>query len=182
MQKVADERDDIRKTSAAIESFTGQRPRGWLGPGLTETWETPDILARKGTTMSATGCSTTSRCRAKTRGIARQRTVHPGMQRRCDDAHPAPQGEEYQDRAIDQFEQLYSDARDSARVMALVVHPYIMGAPHRLRYFAGRLSHMRARWASSSARGTDPRLVSGCAVRPHRRRSSSSAYARWQVP
>jgi hypothetical protein len=42
---------------------------------------------------------------------------------------------EYYDRAIDQFEQLLHDARDSARVMALVVHPYIMGAPHRLKYF-----------------------------------------------
>src|SRR5207237_1381676 len=28
-----------------------------------------------------------------------------------------------------QFEQLYSDADESARVMALVVHPYIMGSP-----------------------------------------------------
>jgi allantoinase len=42
---------------------------------------------------------------------------------------------EYYDRAIDQFEQIHADARDSARVMALVVHPYIMGAPHRLKYF-----------------------------------------------
>jgi allantoinase len=42
---------------------------------------------------------------------------------------------EYCERAIDQFEQLYEDARDSARVMALVVHPYIMGAPHRLKHF-----------------------------------------------
>ena len=42
---------------------------------------------------------------------------------------------EYYDRAIDQFEQIYADAEDSARVMALVVHPYIMGAPHRLKYF-----------------------------------------------
>jgi hypothetical protein len=42
---------------------------------------------------------------------------------------------EYYDRAIDQFEQIYADAQDSARVMALVVHPYIMGAPHRLKYF-----------------------------------------------
>jgi hypothetical protein len=50
---------------------------------------------------------------------------------------------EYQDRAIDQFEQLYSDARRSARVMALVVHPYIMGAPHRLKYFRGALAHIR---------------------------------------
>ena len=42
---------------------------------------------------------------------------------------------EYYDRAMDQFEQLHHDARDSARVMALVVHPYIMGAPHRLKWF-----------------------------------------------
>jgi hypothetical protein len=28
--------------------------------------------------------------------------------------------------------------------MALVVHPYIMGAPHRLRYFEEALQHIRA--------------------------------------
>ena len=52
---------------------------------------------------------------------------------------------EYRDRAIDQFEQLYADAHDSARVMALVVHPYIMGAPHRLRYFREALEHIKQR-------------------------------------
>jgi hypothetical protein len=41
---------------------------------------------------------------------------------------------EYYDRAIDQFEQIYADAADSARIMALSVHPYIMGAPHRVKY------------------------------------------------
>ena len=44
-------------------------------------------------------------------------------------------GCEYSDRALDQFEQFYADAANSARVTALVVHPYIMGAPHRLKYF-----------------------------------------------
>ena len=57
---------------------------------------------------------------------------------------------EYRDRAIDQFEQLYTDARDSARVMALVVHPYIMGAPHRLKYFRDALEHIREHAASCS--------------------------------
>jgi allantoinase len=51
---------------------------------------------------------------------------------------------EYRDRAIDQFEQLYRDSAESARVMALVVHPYIMGAPHRLKYFRAALAHIRA--------------------------------------
>ena len=50
---------------------------------------------------------------------------------------------EYQDRAIDQFEQLYADSGESARIMALVVHPYIMGAPHRLKYFRSALTRIR---------------------------------------
>ena len=29
-------------------SLTGKNPRGWLGPGLTETWETPDLLVEEG--------------------------------------------------------------------------------------------------------------------------------------
>jgi hypothetical protein len=49
---------------------------------------------------------------------------------------------EYRDRAIDQFEQLYLDAKDSARVMAVVFHPYLMGVPHRFRYFREALEHM----------------------------------------
>ena len=52
---------------------------------------------------------------------------------------------EYYDRAIDQFEQLYEDAAQSARIMALVVHPYIMGAPHRLKYLRNVLSRIRDR-------------------------------------
>ena len=51
---------------------------------------------------------------------------------------------EYHDRAVDQFTQLYQDAGQSARVMALVVHPYILGAPHRLKYFRDVLARIRA--------------------------------------
>jgi allantoinase len=50
---------------------------------------------------------------------------------------------EYCDRALDQFEQIYADAAGSARVMALSVHPYIMGAPHRLKYFRRVLEVIR---------------------------------------
>ena len=55
------------------------------------------------------------------------------------------QGIEYFQRASDQFDQLYEDSRHSARVMALVVHPYIMGAPHRLKYYRMILEKIRAK-------------------------------------
>jgi allantoinase len=55
--------------------------------------------------------------------------------------HEAP---EYYERGIDQFEQIYADASpDHARVMAFVLHPYIMGAPHRLKYFRNTLARIR---------------------------------------
>jgi allantoinase len=46
---------------------------------------------------------------------------------------------------MDQFDQLYEDSRESARVMALVVHPYIMGVPHRLKWFRKVYERLSAR-------------------------------------
>jgi hypothetical protein len=52
---------------------------------------------------------------------------------------------EYFDRARDQFEQIYADSADGARVMALVVHPYIMGAAHRAKYFREAVAMIAAK-------------------------------------
>jgi peptidoglycan/xylan/chitin deacetylase (PgdA/CDA1 family) len=145
MQKVADEKADIAKTSAAIKEATGKNPRGWLGPGLTETWETPDLLAEAGYDYVCDWVLDDQPVRLKTRGG--KSIVNLPYTQECNDVammliqhHKAS---EYFDRALDQFEQLYRDARDGARVMALVVHPYIMGAPHRLKYFRNALAHIR---------------------------------------
>ena len=71
------------------------------------------------------------------------------------------QASEYYDRAIDQFEQIYADAADGARVMALVVHPYIMGAPHRLKYFRKIFENIRKKpGVAVLDRRADFRLVS----------------------
>lgn len=146
MQKVENEREDIVLTRNAIREFTGKPPRGWLGPGLTETWETPDILAEEGFDYVSDWVLDDQPVKLKTRG--RTLTSIPYTQE-CNDVammliqhHVAA---EYRNRAVDQFDQIYRDSAASARVMALVVHPYIMGAPHRLRYFREALQHMRER-------------------------------------
>jgi len=146
MQKVPDERVDILKTTTAIREFTGRAPRGWLGPGLTETWDTPDILAEEGYEYVCDWVLDDQPVLLKTR--TRPLLSVPYTQE-CNDVammliqhHKAT---EYRDRAIDQFEQLYADAEQSARVMALVAHPYIMGTPHRLRYFREALEHIQGR-------------------------------------
>lgn len=146
MQTVQDERDDIRKTTAAIEKFTGKRPRGWLGPGLTETWETPDILVEEGYDYVCDWVLDDQPVRLKTRTDP---IVNIPYTQECNDVammliqhHPA---REYYQRASDQFAQIYEDAADQARIMALVVHPYIMGAPHRARYFRDIMREIAAK-------------------------------------
>jgi len=146
MQKVPDERADIAKTSQIIREFTGRPPRGWLGPGLTETWNTPDILAEEGYEYVCDWVLDDQPVLLKT---ATRPIVNVPYTQECNDVammliqhHKAT---EYRDRAIDQFEQLYADAQGSARIMALVAHPYIMGAPHRLRYFQEALKHIHSR-------------------------------------
>jgi len=145
MQKVENEREDIAKTSEAIRAFTGKRPRGWLGPGLTETWETPDLLAEAGYDYVCDWVLDDQPVWLKTRA---KPIVNLPYTQECNDIammliqhHEAG---EYYRRALDQFEQIYADARDSARVMALVVHPYVMGAPHRVKHYRRALQDIRA--------------------------------------
>ncbi len=144
MQKVKNERADIRRTRDVIREATGKAPRGWLGPGLTETWETPDLLVEEGYDYVADWVLDDQPVWLKTRG---KPLLNLPYTQECNDVammliqhHKAS---EYCDRALDQFEQIYADAAASARVMALVVHPYIMGAPHRLKYFRRALEVMR---------------------------------------
>ncbi len=122
--------------SRCWRSATGKRPRGWLGPGLTETWETPDILAEEGYDYVADWVLDDQPVWMKTRG---KPILNIPYTQECNDVammliqhHKAS---EFYERAMDQFEQIYKDAKGSARVMAISVHPYIMGAPHRAKYF-----------------------------------------------
>jgi allantoinase len=159
MQKVANEAEDIAKTTEVIKAFTGKRPRGWLGPGLTETWETPDLLVEAGYDYVCDWVLDDQPVVLKTRT---KPIVNIPYTQECNDVAMMliqhHQAIEYYQRAIDQFEQIYADSADSARVMALVVHPYIMGAPHRLKYYR-RALEPRPQGRGVLDRRADPRLV-----------------------
>ncbi len=136
LQKVPNERADIRKVRGVITKATGKPPRGWLGPGLTETWETPDVLAEEGYDYVADWVLDDQPVWLKTRG---KPILNVPYTQECNDVAMMliqhHQASEYCERALDQFAQIYDDAADSARIMAMAVHPYIMGAPHRAKYF-----------------------------------------------
>ena len=136
MNLLDDQRAAIRQTIEAIEEFTGKKPRGWLGPGLTETFETPDLLAEEGIEYVGDWVLDDQPCELKTSGGTLYTIPYTvelnDIPMMMIQHHRAS---ELYDRAMDQFERLYAEGADNARVMAIAVHPYITGVPHRIKYY-----------------------------------------------
>jgi peptidoglycan/xylan/chitin deacetylase (PgdA/CDA1 family) len=131
-----DQRVVIRKSIETIREFTGKAPRGWLGPGLAETWETPDWLAEAGIEYLCDWVADEQPFTIET--TSRPLVIVPYTVELNDipmmliQHHPAA---ELFNRTRDQFDRLYEEGGESARIMAIAVHPYISGVPHRIKYF-----------------------------------------------
>lgn len=52
---------------------------------------------------------------------------------------------ELYDRTLDQFERLYEEGGDRAKIMGFGIHPYISGVPHRIKYFEQMMEAMASR-------------------------------------
>jgi allantoinase len=135
MHHLEDQRKAIQDTVKAIQDFTGKKPRGWESPGLTETFDTIDWLAEAGIEYVADWVLDDQPVDIKTAHgtvVSVPYTVEMNdISMMALQNHPS---DEWLRRGIDQFDRLYKDGEKSARVMAISVHPYITGAPHRIGY------------------------------------------------
>jgi allantoinase len=146
MHHVEDQKKNIFDTVEAIRAFTGKPPRGWESPGLTETYDTVDWLAEAGIEYVADWVLDDQPCVIQT--ATRPVVSIPYTVEMNDIAmmvlqnHPSS---EWLRRGIDQFERLYAEGEKSARVMAISVHPYITGVPHRIAYLERLYEYIRQR-------------------------------------
>ena len=143
MHKLEDQRGAIHMAMDTIEGFTGTRPTSWESPGLTETPETLDLLREAGVKYVADwvlddlpqevatphGVITTLPYTVEMNDI----TVYALQQHSSD---------EFLRRGRDQFDRLYAESADNARVMAISIHPYVTGVPHRIRYLEELLDYV----------------------------------------
>jgi allantoinase len=146
MHKVEDQRAAIRETVVAIREFTGRAPRGWESPGLTETYETIDLLAEEGIEYVANWVLDDQPAYVRTRKgpvVSVPYTVETNdIPMMLIQQHGS---EELLRRGIDHFDRLYAESAAITRVMAISVHPYITGVPHRIGYLERLYEHIRAR-------------------------------------
>lgn len=135
MHKVEDQRTAIAGTIQAISALTGKPPRGWESPGLTETDETVDLLAEAGIEYVADWVLDEQPVPIRTRAgelisipysVEINDVVISAVQQQRSD--------EILQRGRDQFDRLYLDGAKAPRVMAISIHPFLTGVPHRIKY------------------------------------------------
>jgi len=135
MHKLENERDAIQRTMDVLEKFTGKRPVGWLGPGLTETFDTPDLLAEAGVKYVGDWVYDDEPTEIATRHGPLVTLPYPveindipilSLQH-----HPS---EMFLRRGRDAFDRLYAESADRAKFLSVAFHPYLSGVPHQIKY------------------------------------------------
>jgi peptidoglycan/xylan/chitin deacetylase (PgdA/CDA1 family) len=142
----ADERALIAETTDVLERHCGQRPRGWLGPWISQSPRTPDLLQEAGYSYLLDWCHDDQPVWMKTRAGRILSVPYP------QELNDIPQiiarkreGAEFADMIIDAFEVMRRESDRRSLVMGIALHPYIVGWPHRFKHLARALTHLASK-------------------------------------
>jgi peptidoglycan/xylan/chitin deacetylase (PgdA/CDA1 family) len=138
---VDDERKALKDMVDTIVKATGHQPKGWLGPALTETFETPRLLKELGLTYVLDWCADDQPFPLNVPGMMsvpysielNDITMFLGK---------SLSGEGFYQMVVDQFDRLYAEGEKSGRVMALCLHPFIINQPFRQKYLERALDYI----------------------------------------
>lgn len=148
---VEDERRELTEIAETIANVTGQRPRGWMGPGLTETHHTPELLAELGFHYVLHWTNDDQPYPLTVPGMfSVPYTVELNDLLIFSKGITGP---EFVQMVRDQYEQLHADSASSGRVRALALHPFVIGQPFRHKYLDQALEFLAAQpdvWLTTS--------------------------------
>ena len=144
----------VRQTVATIRTATGQRVRGWLGPGLGEADGTLDALKAAGVEYVCDWGSADDQPFPLKNGMyAVPYTVDINDLGLIDrQGTPASQFSQY---IVDAFDTLYREGAEQARVLPIALHPFLTGAPHRAPHLIKALDYIKSHDKVWFARGGD---------------------------
>lgn len=133
----------IHHTLARIEDATGTRPRGWLGAGLQETWSSLEIFAAEGLSYVADWVNDDQPYRMD---IGDKELVSIPYSTEINDKPAFDRqhrtADEFEAMIRRQFDVLYREGEHSGRVMAIALHPYLTGVPHRIGLLDNALDYI----------------------------------------
>jgi allantoinase len=152
------ERRLILEATEILRQETGRQPAGWLGPWISESHVTPDLLAEAGYRYLLDWCSDDQPIWMRTRGDKRILAVPYPQELNDIPAIVARKIEAaaFADMIVAQFDEMVRLAEATPLVMGIALHPYIVGQPFRLAPLRRALRHIRASpapiwWTTSGA-------------------------------
>jgi len=134
----------IQQTLDTIAQATGDRPQGWLTPGFSITENTFDLLHQAGISYTADWVNDDQPYwypLPKGKLLAIPYTLEANDITLCLSARMG--GPAFARSVIDQFEQLWQDGSKHPRVMAIGLHPFIVGQPLRVTHLKQCLQHIK---------------------------------------
>jgi allantoinase len=145
-QGVLDEAGEAALIAGATREITqreGKPPAGWLGPWLSESHVTPDLLAEAGYSYVMDWCMDDQPIWLRTRTGRLLALPYPQelndsatiVGRRMDAAG-------FADMIVDQFDEMLEQSATGPLVFALALHPYVIGQPFRIRHLRRALRHI----------------------------------------
>jgi allantoinase len=142
----AAERALIGETTERIREAEGRRPEGWLGPWISESAVTPDLLAEAGYRYVLDWAMDEQPILLRVRNGGRILAV-PYPQELNDIPAIAVRkvgGAEFAEMIVDTFDEMLEQSMDAPLVMGIALHAYLVGHPHRLRHLRRALEHIGA--------------------------------------
>jgi peptidoglycan/xylan/chitin deacetylase (PgdA/CDA1 family) len=125
---IADAADTIRK-------HLGRRMTGWLGPSLTTTVNTPDLLAEAGVVYMADFLHDDEPCPLRVRsGSLMSMPYSLGLNDSPVIGRVQHSAETFARLVRDQFDMLLEEGAQRPKVLAVCLHPYALSAPSRHRH------------------------------------------------
>lgn len=116
--------------------------KGWLGPGLTETCHTLDLLRQAGVEYVADWVNDDLPYRFNNGLYSIPYSIELNDMPLFNT--PSISIADFERRILDAFDVLYEESATNARVLGIALHPFLIGAPHRIRYLDRALAHIAA--------------------------------------
>ena len=153
---VADERQLITTTLDILRTASGQPVRGWLSPAKSESAATLDLLGEAGMDYVCDWVNDDMPYAMRTTSGPLYAMPHPID---MDDTTILVQNhhteDDFRDQLCDQFDLLYREsATHGGRVMAISLHPWVIGQPYRIQALEDALAHImrhRGVWAATGS-------------------------------
>ncbi len=154
-QDMAEEAALIAKSLDGLRAITGQAVEGWISPSKSQSENTPELLVKHGVKYMCDWINDDMPYSFRTpAGAIIAMPLSSELEDRFIMHNNLHSEVAYADQIMDAFDFLYNEAEEQGgRILALSIHPWMLGQPHRIGKLEQVLAHITSHagvWSASA--------------------------------